>query len=129
MPSDTDDLRIREIRELSTPIDVMREFPRVEAASRTVSRARKAIHTVLSGGDDRTVVIVGPCSVHDPVAALDYAARLADVRQRLSGHLNHIQPVGLRLKTGVSCHQAPVKIAGITTADQSQRFAALIIRG
>jgi 3-deoxy-7-phosphoheptulonate synthase len=93
MPSDTDDLRIREIRELSAPLDVMREFPRVEAASRTVSRARKAIHAALSGDDDRLVVIVGPCSVHDPVAALDYAARLADVRQRLSGHLEIVMRV------------------------------------
>jgi 3-deoxy-7-phosphoheptulonate synthase len=93
MPNDTDDLRIREIRELSTPAEVMREFPRVPAASRTVTRARSAIHDILTGDDDRLVVIVGPCSVHDPAAALDYAARLADLRQRLRGTLEIVMRV------------------------------------
>ncbi len=93
MPNDTDDLRIREIRELSTPDAVMREFPRAPAASRTVTRARRAIHDVLAGADDRLVVIVGPCSVHDPAAALDYAARLADLRQRLRGSLEIVMRV------------------------------------
>ena len=93
MPNDTDDLRIREIRELSAPAEVMREFPRVPAASRTVTDARSAIHDILSGADDRLVVIVGPCSVHDPVAALDYARRLAKLRHRLSGTLEIVMRV------------------------------------
>ncbi len=93
MPNDTDDLRIRELRELSTPSDVMREFPRAPAASRTVTRARRAVHDILAGADDRLVVIVGPCSVHDPAAALDYATRLADLRHRLRGDLEVVMRV------------------------------------
>ncbi len=93
MPTDTDDLRIREIRELSSPSAVMREFPRGEAASRTVTRTRHAIHDILSGADDRLVAVVGPCSVHDPAAALDYAGRLAALRHRLHGHLEIVMRV------------------------------------
>jgi len=93
MPTDTDDLRIRELRELSTPAEVMREFPRVLAASRTVTGARRAIHDILAQDDDRLVVIVGPCSVHDPAAALDYAGRLARLRQHLRGSLEIVMRV------------------------------------
>ena len=93
MPTDTDDLRIREIREMSTPAEVMRELPRIEAASRTVTRTRRAIHDILAGDDDRLVAIVGPCSVHDPAAALDYAARLAKLCHRLRGHLEIVMRV------------------------------------
>ena len=93
MPNDTDDLRISEIRELSAPAEVMHEFPRVEAASRTVTRARHAIHDILSGKDDRLVAIVGPCSVHDPAAALDYAVRLAKLRNRLRTSLEIVMRV------------------------------------
>ncbi len=93
MPDDTDDVRIKEIRELSTPAEVMREFPRTDAASRTVTAARKAIHAILTGSDDRLAVVVGPCSVHDPIAALDYAARLAHLRQRLGGSLEIVMRV------------------------------------
>ncbi len=93
MTTDTDDLRIREIRELSTPAEVMREFPRTDAAGRTVAAARRAIHGILTGADDRLTVVIGPCSVHDPVAALDYAARLADVRHRLRGALEIVMRV------------------------------------
>ena len=93
MPNDTDDLRIREIRELSAPADVMREFPRGPSASHTVTRARRAVHDILSGIDDRLVVIVGPCSVHDPAAALEYADALAKVRNRLHGALEIVMRV------------------------------------
>ena len=93
MPTATDDLRIREIRELSPPAEVMREFPRDDAASRTVTRTRHAIDDILTGTDDRLVAIVGPCSVHDPVAALDYAGRLADLRHRLRGALEIVMRV------------------------------------
>ena len=89
----TDDLRIREIREVSTPESVIHEFPRTGAATRVVSGARRAVHSVLSGSDDRLVVIIGPCSIHDPVAALDYAARLAEARQRFRGSLEVIMRV------------------------------------
>ena len=73
MLSTTDDLRISEIKELSTPEEVMREIPRTLTATRIVMAARNAIHAILNGTDDRLLVVVGPCSVHDPAAAVDYA--------------------------------------------------------
>jgi 3-deoxy-7-phosphoheptulonate synthase len=91
--STTDDLRIREIKELSTPQEVMREIPRTLTATRVVMAARNAIHGILHGTDDRLLVIVGPCSVHDPVAAVDYAARLAALRERHSDRLEIVMRV------------------------------------
>jgi 3-deoxy-7-phosphoheptulonate synthase len=93
VPSTTDDLRIREIKELSTPAEVMREFPRGKAATRTVSEARRAFHDILHGLDDRLAVVIGPCSVHDALAARDYAGRLATMRRRLAGTLEIIMRV------------------------------------
>ena len=93
MLSTTDDLRIKEIKELSTPQEVMREIPRTLTATRVVMAARNAIHAILHGNDDRLLVIVGPCSVHDPVAAVDYAARLANLRERLSDRLEIVMRV------------------------------------
>src|ERR1700742_1097993 len=93
MLSTTDDLRIREIKTLSTPAEVMREYPRTIEATRTVSESRDDFHAILKGTDDRLPVVVGPCSIHDPVAALDYAHRLADLRRRLSSSLEIIMRV------------------------------------
>ena len=93
MPDTTDDLRIREIKELSRPAEVMAEFPRTDAASRTVSGARRALHAILHGSDDRLAVVIGPCSIHDPAAAIDYAKRLLPVRERLKGELEIIMRV------------------------------------
>ncbi|KAA0911867.1 3-deoxy-7-phosphoheptulonate synthase AroG [Pusillimonas sp. ANT_WB101] len=93
MSHNTDDLRIREIKELSPPAHIMREFACTTAISATVYDARKAVHKVLKGDDDRLVVIVGPCSIHNPVAALDYAKRLAAERQRFNGDLEIIMRV------------------------------------
>jgi 3-deoxy-7-phosphoheptulonate synthase len=87
MLSTTDDLRIKEIKELSTPEEVMGEIPRTLTATRVVMGARNAIHAILNGTDDRLLVIVGPCSIHDPAAAVEYASRLAGLREQLSGHI------------------------------------------
>jgi 3-deoxy-7-phosphoheptulonate synthase len=89
----TDDLRVKEIRELSTPDQVMREIPRTLTATRTVTASRNAIHAILNGTDDRLLVIVGPCSIHDPVAAVDYASRLAALRESLSDRLEIVMRV------------------------------------
>jgi 3-deoxy-7-phosphoheptulonate synthase len=89
----TDDLRIRALHELSTPAAVIGEFPRTEYAAQTVAEARAAVHRILHGSDDRLVVVIGPCSVHDPDAALDYARGLAAVRRRLAGSLEIIMRV------------------------------------
>ena len=83
----TDDLRIREIKELAPPAHVLREFPANEKVTETTYQGRQAVHRVLHGADDRLVVVVGPCSIHDPAAALEYAARLHAERQRLQGEL------------------------------------------
>ncbi len=60
-----DDVRIKEIKELSPPAHLLREFPASEAAATTTYDARAAIHRILHGADDRLLVVVGPCSIHD----------------------------------------------------------------
>ena len=72
----TDDLRIQEIKELMAPVELLTELPVSEEMSKTVHDARQAIHHILHGRDERLVVVIGPCSIHDPAAAFDYAARL-----------------------------------------------------
>jgi 3-deoxy-7-phosphoheptulonate synthase len=91
--STTDDLRIKEIKELSTPQEVMREIPRTLTATRIVTAARNAIHAILNGNDDRLLVVVGPCSVHDPAAAVDYATRLVALREHLADRLEIVMRV------------------------------------
>jgi 3-deoxy-7-phosphoheptulonate synthase len=89
----TDDLRIREIKELAPPAHLLREFPCTDDASATVHDARMAAHRILHGMDDRLIVVIGPCSIHDPKAALDYARRLRGERERLQGELEVIMRV------------------------------------
>jgi len=89
----TDDLRIREIKELSPPAHLIREFPCEDAASATVHESRQAIHRILHGMDDRLVVVIGPCSIHDPAAALDYARKLKAERDRLAADLEIVMRV------------------------------------
>ncbi|NOR41712.1 MAG: 3-deoxy-7-phosphoheptulonate synthase, partial [Gammaproteobacteria bacterium] len=72
----TDDVRITGLQEVLPPIKLHEEFPMDEAASETVYHARGAIHDILHGEDDRLLVVVGPCSVHDPDAAREYAKKL-----------------------------------------------------
>lgn len=93
MPHNTDDLRIREIKELSPPAHIMREFTATEEVSSTVYGARKAIHNILHGSDDRLVVIIGPCSIHNVDGALEYAERLKAQRERFKGELEVVMRV------------------------------------
>lgn len=72
----TDDVRITGLQEVLPPIKLHEEFPMSEVASETVYHARGAIHDILHGEDDRLLVVVGPCSVHDPDAAREYAKKL-----------------------------------------------------
>lgn len=74
----TDDIRIREIKELMPPTHVFREFPVGVRAAQTTFGARQAIHRILHGADDRLLVVIGPCSIHDVDVAVDYAKRLND---------------------------------------------------
>src|SRR5437879_12422456 len=71
----------------------MREIPRTLTATRVVMAARNAIHAILNGTDDRVLVVVGPCSVHDPVAAVEYAERLAALRKKLADRLEIVMRV------------------------------------
>ena len=72
----TDDLRIKEIKELVPPSHVFREFPVGVQAAQTTHDARHAIHRILHGADDRLLVVIGPCSIHDVDVAIEYAKRL-----------------------------------------------------
>ncbi len=72
----TDDLRISAVRALTAPQLLLKELPVDAAALATVANARQQIHRVLHGADDRLLAIVGPCSIHDVPAALEYARRL-----------------------------------------------------
>lgn len=79
MPTLTDDLRIRELKPLLPPAILMEEIPASDRASATVAQGRAQIASALRGEDDRLLIVVGPCSIHDPQAGLDYARRLAEV--------------------------------------------------
>ena len=83
----TDDLRIRGMQEVAAPEAVHQQHQITEIAAETVWNARQAIHNILQGEDDRIVVVVGPCSIHDVEAAKEYAGRLQPLQQKLSGEL------------------------------------------
>ncbi len=87
MPHKTDDVRIREIKELLPPERVLEDLPISDRAASTTYEARQAIHHILDGGDDRLLLIIGPCSIHDPKAALEYAQRLKAEKDRLAAEL------------------------------------------
>jgi 3-deoxy-7-phosphoheptulonate synthase len=89
----TDDLRIREMKELTPPAHLIREFPVGPEAEQTASQARVALHRILHGQDDRLMVVIGPCSIHEPKAALEYARRLAEQRRRFAGELEIVMRV------------------------------------
>jgi 3-deoxy-7-phosphoheptulonate synthase len=83
----TDDLRIKSIREVVPPAEVHAEHPLTEQAAKTTAMTRQAIHNILRGDDDRLLVVIGPCSIHDPKAALEYAGRLKKMREELKDDL------------------------------------------
>jgi 3-deoxy-7-phosphoheptulonate synthase len=93
VPHNTDDLRIREIKELAPPSHAMREFACTESVSGVVHDARQALHRILHGMDDRLAVVIGPCSIHDTKAAMEYAQRLKEVRNRLKDDLEIVMRV------------------------------------
>ncbi|WLS77751.1 3-deoxy-7-phosphoheptulonate synthase AroG [Erwinia pyri] len=88
-----DDLRIKEIKELLPPVALLEKFPATEMAAKTVSDARQAIHNILKKTDDRLLVVIGPCSIHDTAAAKEYAARLLKLREELSDSLEVVMRV------------------------------------
>ncbi|AYZ31973.1 3-deoxy-7-phosphoheptulonate synthase AroG [Serratia sp. FDAARGOS_506] len=88
-----DDLRINDIKELLPPVALLEKFPATERAAKTVSQARSAIHNILRGSDDRLLVVIGPCSIHDTKAAKEYAERLLALREELKGELEVVMRV------------------------------------
>ncbi len=87
MTTTTDDLRIRRTNELIAPQQLITDIPVSARAAQTVAHARQAIHRILTGEDDRLLLVVGPCSIHDPLAAREYAGLLQAAAQRLSEDL------------------------------------------
>jgi len=93
MPYQTDDLRIQDIKELLPPIALMEKFPAPAEAKECVFNGRKAIQRILSGKDKRLLVIIGPCSIHDPEAALAYASQLTALRDQYKDRLEIVMRV------------------------------------
>lgn len=93
MLTETQDLRILDLKPLPTPAEVIRTLPRDAAVTRTVTEGRDAIRAIFENHDNRLLVMVGPCSIHDPEAARDYAAKLAAERARLSDRLEIVMRV------------------------------------
>lgn len=83
----TDDVRIKEIKELVPPAHVFREYPVSSRAAQTTYTARQAIHRILHGADDRLLVVIGPCSIHDYAAAMEYARKLAKETEKYADDL------------------------------------------
>ncbi|MEZ6086887.1 MAG: 3-deoxy-7-phosphoheptulonate synthase [Pirellulaceae bacterium] len=87
MTQSTDDLRIRNQKALRSPAELIAEIPVSETASTTVFQARQDFHRLLEGDDDRIAVVVGPCSIHDPESAMEYADKLRAIQEELRDDL------------------------------------------
>ena len=92
--SETDDKRIKDITVLPPPEHLIRFFPiNGTAVESLITQTRQTIHNIMAGTDDRLLVVIGPCSIHDPMAALDYARRLAEQRKKYAGTLEIVMRV------------------------------------
>ncbi|MCX7277449.1 MAG: 3-deoxy-7-phosphoheptulonate synthase [Burkholderiales bacterium] len=92
--SQTDDERIKDISVLPPPEHLIRFFPiRGTAVETLITDTRKNIHNIISGSDDRLLVVIGPCSIHDPAAALEYARRLQEQRLKYADTLEIVMRV------------------------------------
>jgi 3-deoxy-7-phosphoheptulonate synthase len=90
----TDDERIKDITVLPPPEHLIRFFPiRGTAAESLISSTRRSIHNIMTGHDDRLLVVIGPCSIHDPAAALDYAQQLKQQRDKYANTLEIVMRV------------------------------------
>ena len=92
--SQTDDKRIKDITVLPPPEHLIRFFPiGGTAVESLITQTRQAVHNIIAGTDDRLLVVIGPCSIHDPVAALAYARQLAEQREKYAGTLEIVMRV------------------------------------
>ena len=89
----TDNTRITGLLEVSPPNDVISEFPITPPVSELVFKSRQNISDIIHGRDDRLVVVVGPCSIHDPKAAIEYAKKLKNLESSLSSELKIVMRV------------------------------------
>ncbi len=89
----TDDVRILEIKPLITPLALLSRLKEGTDSTQNILQTRAAIHRILHGSDDRLLVIVGPCSIHDTKAGLEYAKRLLEVREKLDADLQIVMRV------------------------------------
>jgi 3-deoxy-7-phosphoheptulonate synthase len=87
MPYRTDDVRIQQILELTTPRELVGQFPLEDVSAQLIYETRHALHQILYGHDARLVVVAGPCSIHDPAAAIDYAGKLQELAKGYEGTL------------------------------------------
>jgi 3-deoxy-7-phosphoheptulonate synthase len=92
--SETDDERIQEITVLPPPEHLIRFFPiKGTATEKLINTTRKNIRNIMHGKDDRLLVVIGPCSIHDPSAAIEYANRLLEQRQKYAGELEIVMRI------------------------------------
>jgi len=92
--SQTDDERIKDITVLPPPEHLIRFFPiRSTPVESLITDTRRNIHNIIAGKDDRLLVVIGPCSIHDPSAALEYARRLKEQRSKYAGTLEIVMRV------------------------------------
>ncbi|WP_448555371.1 3-deoxy-7-phosphoheptulonate synthase AroG [Thalassotalea montiporae] len=89
----TDDIRINKIKELLPPVALIERFPATEQASATVFEGRQAISNIFNGKDDRLLVVIGPCSIHDTKAAIEYGQRLVKLREKYKENLEIVMRV------------------------------------
>jgi 3-deoxy-7-phosphoheptulonate synthase len=83
----TDDVRVREIKPLITPVELIARLKESATSTQNILATRAAIHQILHQSDDRLLVVIGPCSIHDTDAGMEYAKRLKDLRNKLSQDL------------------------------------------
>jgi len=92
--SQTDDQRIKDITVLPPPEHLIRFFPiQGTPVEKLITQTRKNIHNIMHGKDDRLLVVIGPCSIHDPAAALEYARRLKPLRDKYADTLEIVMRV------------------------------------
>lgn len=93
MSYQTDDVRINKIKELLPPVALLERFPASEKASAAVFDSREAIHNIYQGREDRLLVVIGPCSIHDTDAAIEYGKRLVALREKYKESLEVVMRV------------------------------------
>ena len=89
----TDDLRIDSIKAVTTPAEIIEEIPITSAAAETVAETRESIQNIIAGNDQRLMVVIGPCSIHDPKSAIEYAERLLPLKKQFQDTLQIVMRV------------------------------------